>query len=100
MAASLVLLTRELLGDSTGLPEPHYDEHGEVTNWPSEFVMRLRALIRALNGSADTAALADVSTLLEESPPECASEAVLRILARALYDNPSAPVRLEFPRFR
>jgi hypothetical protein len=94
MREALDVRLRVLLEQSRGLDEPYYDINVRITNWPPSFVQEVNAVAGELVGGCSRGEeLRACADLLNPRNWPDVPQSLLRLLARALFDNPDTPIR-------
>ena len=90
----LLAQVQHLFKTAEGLPEPFYDSHGVITNWPLQVQMELKQVIVAISETAMTEELGRLATWYKSFQDPRIPPALFHIISRCLYDNPNLEITM------
>lgn len=93
MNVNLPTRLQHLLTSSHGLAEPFFDAEMRIKNWPENFVNEVKQLHEAIYASANDVELRACADILNANESSGTPEGLLRMLSRAVFDNPNTPLR-------
>jgi len=86
---------QRLFASASGLSEPRFDVEMRIANWPETLSNEVKQLTGALQSSGNDIELRTCAEMLNATPRPKVTDSLLRMLSRALFDNPNTPLRLD-----
>ena len=93
MKNNLPVRLRQVLASARGLGEPRFEVEMRITNWPENLANEVKELIRAIQTSGNEVELRACADILDAIQLPDVPNGLLRMLSRAIFDNPNTPLR-------